>query len=456
MRAVIVAAGLGTRMGDALKGRPKCLLEMEDGRSILEYTLDVLRELGVGKIVVATRPEFVEMIRERVGGRAEVTPVYVEEGYGNLYTLYQATLDLWDDILAVMSDHLVEPSIVKKLLEEGGERAITLCLDRRPSRRNLEEGLKIRCQDGRVLEAGKELKEFHGVDTGLFVISRRGLGLVRELVETRGPGAEFVDLINYAAGRGEAGYVDVTGSLWMDIDTPEDLEEARRLYWRILRKRLHRDWDGPISTLINRRVSTRLSTLLYRKTSRITPNHVSMASFLLALLSALLIWFESLVLGGLLAQLSSILDGVDGELARLRGVASRLGGFLDTVLDRFADLSIIAALGYQSLPLLPPWATIILTALAASGIILVSYISVLSRGLVEARRLRRGFPWPTRDVRLFMVMVGGLLEAPLIPLLYIAASSPIFAVKALILSVRGGGVGGGSGEGGGEPRNQPG
>ncbi len=453
MRAVIVAAGLGTRMGDALDGRPKCLIEMEDGRSILEYILDVLEEIGVGRVIVATRPEFVKKIRERVGGRAKVTPVYVEEGYGNLYTLYQATLDVWDDILAIMSDHLLEANIVRKLLEEGGKKAVTLCLDRRPSKRNLEEGLKVRCQNGQVLKAGKNLTEFHGVDTGIFLVNKRGLELARELVETRGPGAEFVDLINYAAGRGEAGYVDVSGLLWMDIDTPEDLKAAQKLYWSILRKRLHRDWDGPISTLINRRISTRLSTYLYRKVRSITPNHVSIISFSLALFSALLIWFESLILGGLLAQLSSILDGVDGELARLKGMVSRLGGFMDTILDRFADLSIIAALGYQSLTLLPPWATIILTSLAASGVILVSYISILSKDLVEARRLRRGFPWPTRDVRLFIVMIGGIFEAPLIPLLYIAASSPIFAAKALTLSLRGGEVGGNTGESGGKPKD---
>lgn len=42
-------------------------------------------------------------------------------------------------------------------------------------------------------------------------------------------------------------------------------------------------------------------------------------------------------LAGLIAAMAQILDGVDGQFARLRGEQSKSGAFLDSVLDRYAD-----------------------------------------------------------------------------------------------------------------------
>ena len=44
----------------------------------------------------------------------------------------------------------------------------------------------------------------------------------------------------------------------------------------------------------------------------------------------------------------SIVDGVDGNLARLKGMTSTFGGFLDSVLDRYADILIVLGLTFWS------------------------------------------------------------------------------------------------------------
>ena len=72
----------------------------------------------------------------------------------------------------------------------------------------------------------------------------------------------------------------------------------------------------------------------------VTPNQITVASFLLGLLGASLLaladssWW---IAGGLLIQFASILDGCDGEIARLKKNASARGAWLDTMLDRYAD-----------------------------------------------------------------------------------------------------------------------
>jgi len=58
------------------------------------------------------------------------------------------------------------------------------------------------------------------------------------------------------------------------------------------------------------------------------------AAFGVALLAFISFIFGQNIVAGLLVQLSSIVDGIDGSLARLKGMTSEFGGFLDSVLDR--------------------------------------------------------------------------------------------------------------------------
>jgi len=81
--------------------------------------------------------------------------------------------------------------------------------------------------------------------------------------------------------------------------------------------------DGPVSTYFNRQISKWItSKLVYYP---ITPNQISVITFLITVIASLIIIKQSyffLVLGALLAQLSSILDGCDGEIARLKLLGS--------------------------------------------------------------------------------------------------------------------------------------
>ncbi len=50
------------------------------------------------------------------------------------------------------------------------------------------------------------------------------------------------------------------------------------------------------------------------------------------------------IAAAILVQASSIVDGIDGDLARLKGLTSVFGGFMDSVLDRYADALIVMGL----------------------------------------------------------------------------------------------------------------
>ena len=140
--------------------------------------------------------------------------------------------------------------------------------------------------------------------------------------------------------------------------------------------------DGVVSRYINRRFSTAITAAILRSGAPLTPNHISLLSFALGLAAAALYPLGYPALAGVLVQVSSVVDGVDGELARALKMESKVGAFLDSVLDRLVDIAVILAIATYLLRASPGPLVALAAALALSGSLLVSYIH--ARG--EARR----------------------------------------------------------------------
>lgn len=165
-------------------------------------------------------------------------------------------------------------------------------------------------------------------------------------------------------------------------------------------------YDGYISKYINRKASEPMARLLAK--TRLTPNQTTWGAFGIALLSFISFIFGQNIIGGLLAQLSSIVDGVDGSLARLKGMSSAFGGFLDSVLDRYADILIVLGLTLWSLSHETYPGIWLVGFLAIAGTICVSY----TRARIDPEH-RHMFDnglksLASRDIRLFLVMLGGI------------------------------------------------
>ena len=104
--------------------------------------------------------------------------------------------------------------------------------------------------------------------------------------------------------------------------------------------------DGIVSRNLNRNISLFISQRIVGFS--ITPNQVSVVTLALGLLAA---WFVSrggyrdVLIGAFLLQWNSILDGVDGELARVRHQGSKLGQWVDTVSDDLTNVVFWTCLG---------------------------------------------------------------------------------------------------------------
>jgi phosphatidylglycerophosphate synthase len=130
-----------------------------------------------------------------------------------------------------------------------------------------------------------------------------------------------------------------------------------------------------VSRYINRQISSRISIQLYRSGIFINPDIISITGFLIACIGGAAIILGHLIIGGLLVQASSIIDGIDGEIARLFKKPSIRGGVLDLLLDRIADIFIVIAIVVSSWPVgvLEGVASL----MAAANVVLVNYATQL-------------------------------------------------------------------------------
>lgn len=123
--------------------------------------------------------------------------------------------------------------------------------------------------------------------------------------------------------------------------------EERRHAARLLLKLNWRPHDGLVARYLNKHISVAISAWL--ADTPITPNQMTILAFLVAMVGVGVTTIGSylaFVVGALLVQIQSILDGCDGELARMRYQSSRVGGWLDTIVDDVIGVFWILALGH--------------------------------------------------------------------------------------------------------------
>ncbi len=123
-------------------------------------------------------------------------------------------------------------------------------------------------------------------------------------------------------------------------------EAGRRRLENTLLTRLVKDTEGMMSRLVNRRISLAVTRRLMNRS--VTPNRMTWISMGIGLFGALFFLLPgqgAQVTGASLFLLHSILDGCDGELARLKFLESRAGGIFDYWSDNIVHVAVFACIG---------------------------------------------------------------------------------------------------------------
>jgi CDP-L-myo-inositol myo-inositolphosphotransferase len=143
--------------------------------------------------------------------------------------------------------------------------------------------------------------------------------------------------------------------------------------------------------------------------------------------------YPCLFLGGLLAQFASVIDGCDGEVARLKFQGSDYGGWFDAVLDRYGDAFLLFGLTWHAYSANPSPLNIFVGFLAIIGSFMLSYTADKYDSLMLSRiNHGKGFRLG-RDLRLFLIFLGAVLNQVFLTLMVIAAMMHIETIRRLII-----------------------
>ena len=239
MKAIMLAAGVGSRLyGDHGEQPPKSLLEF-GGRTLLRRHIDILRDLGLEgmTLVVGYRSDEIMAEAEAAGGDFVDFVHNPEFRRGTVVSLWCAreVLRGGGDVLFMDADVLYHPSLIGRLVETGHDN----CFLYDTGFEHGDEPVKLCLKDGEPVEFGKEILvegpfESMGEWPGFLklgpAMAGELAGVLQGYVDRDDKDAAMEPAVRdllLAQPHGTFAVEDVTGEPWIEIDFPEDLERAQ-------------------------------------------------------------------------------------------------------------------------------------------------------------------------------------------------------------------------------------
>lgn len=233
MKAVLLAAGVGRRIGGAVDGKPKCLLTL-GGRSLVERLVSSLARAGVREttIVVGYRAELIEAAvgSERDGMRIRyaLNPEYTK---GAILSLWSGRAAFDDDVLIMDADVLCADAMIERLVRSPQRNCFLL--DGRVAGSGEEQMLMAR--EGRVFDIARNAKPGYdtvGESVGFLKVCREDapgmLAALEQCLDAGRDRIEHEEAYPIFMQSHVVGYERVDDLPWMEIDFPEDVEQAER------------------------------------------------------------------------------------------------------------------------------------------------------------------------------------------------------------------------------------
>ncbi len=135
----------------------------------------------------------------------------------------------------------------------------------------------------------------------------------------------------------------------------------------------------------------------------VSPNSVTLSALILAIISGIFYYFKHPIIAALLLALSGFLDILDGMIARAAKMETKLGNFLDSLIDRYSDFIPIIAIGIAGLS---GW---IYVALAIFGSMIPSYTRAKLELNLGQKRTKGNTVIGERGDRLLLIILASFV-----------------------------------------------
>ena len=418
MKAIILAAGAGERIRNGGSSLPKPLVRL-GGLALLERAVLSASKAGISEfiIVVGCKSDEIIFNLENRPAFSQVHWVFNrmwEAGNGS--SVLEAKHHISNEpFLVLMADHLLFPSTISGLIQHPYHNSQTImAVDRKMDGIvDIDDATKVKLNGDKIVKVGKKLTSYDALYVGAAVCSPDFFVALEQVSVNNMGTLSHNQGMNLLASKGLLEYHDIGDDRWEDIDTIESLKNAEKILYQSLRK----PTDGFISRHLERNLSLRFTRLIIN--TGIKPNHITIFLVLLGALSGFLFSLQgywSKVFGALVFWATSFLDGCDGEIARLKYMESRLGGWLDLWGDNLVHAMVFMGMGiglYRDTGD-PDWIGV--GSLAVLGVLLsVSWVSwsilkekkkkgPIYTSVVDESRMRHAPAWFSNFVKLANAM----------------------------------------------------
>ncbi len=238
MKVVMLAAGIGARLGfTATKPPPKVLLRF-GGKTLLQYHIEIFKQQGIDELVLGVGYHHQDIERQiaALGAQDYVRTVFNEDyEEGNIVTLWTLRDELrcGGPVLLMDADVLYDEELIERLVNSRHQNCLLLDRAFDPG----DEPVKVCVRDGEIVEFRKWLSaefNFCGESVGFFKLSAEvaeKIVIQTELYLRQGrrhePYEETIRDVLLTSPRGTFAFEDITGMPWIEIDFAADIERAK-------------------------------------------------------------------------------------------------------------------------------------------------------------------------------------------------------------------------------------
>jgi CDP-L-myo-inositol myo-inositolphosphotransferase len=447
MKALIIAAGQGSRLNELTAKKPKALMSVL-GLSLIERIILTTKRAGINEFVIVVG-YLGEKIRSFLadGTKLNVKIDYIEndEWYkGNGVSVLKAKHVLHDNFILLMSDHIFDGRILPELIDYGINGSVVLAVD---SNAPSEEETRVLGNNGKIVDIGKDIKDSNYVDTGIFLCSPKIFHYIE--IAVKEDKTELSDGVHEAAKNGDAEIFDIDQinkyasklrkdikPWWIDIDTKENLIKAKE----IIIEDASKNPSDALAYYVHKPIENKLVSFL--SNFNITPNQLTIIVNMIAYTATALFLLGYLLPASILTFVVGIADGLDGKLARVKLKTSKVGS-LEHSFDLLFEFSWFMALSWylfrstrSSIPLV--LCLFIILFISFYRHVYDQFRGTADRSLDDAGDFERIFKKVAgrRNLYNIPILVSILLGVPLYSLIFILFHSGITAAVYCSRSIK--------------------
>ena len=233
-KALILAAGVGKRLGELTKDTPKCLLPI-DKSTILDFSLQALKDNGINEIVFITgfaHEKLANHIRCQWSNTFYFQFIFNDKysTYNNIYSAYLAK-EIWDDeTILLNSDIIFHPDILSNLILSKDDKSYLVIDDKKEL---IEEDMKVQVtSSNEIKKISKHLNNKTSLGEYIGMMYLRGVERVTFLesleknIKSKNWDFYYEDALDNILNKIKVYPCSTLGNPWTEVDTFQDYKHA--------------------------------------------------------------------------------------------------------------------------------------------------------------------------------------------------------------------------------------